>query len=107
MLTIDTPPTPLSVDDQGVVLVSGTRVSLDTIVAAFDRGSTPEEICQQYPTLDLAAVYAVIWFYLRRRTEVEVYLAGRRQQSAAVRKVNESQFDPQGIRERLLSRRKP
>ena len=51
--------TPLVTGDDGVIRVVGTRVTLDTIVAAFDAGATPEEIIQQYPSVDLATAYAV------------------------------------------------
>jgi hypothetical protein len=38
---------PIHTDGDGVVRVAGTRVTLDTIVAAFDAGATAEEIAQQ------------------------------------------------------------
>ena len=38
---------PIHTDADGVVRVAGTRVTLDTIVAAFDAGATAEEIAQQ------------------------------------------------------------
>lgn len=50
--------------------VGGTRVTLDTLVAAFEQGATTEEIAQQYPSPGLADVYSVIGYYLRRRDEV-------------------------------------
>ncbi len=58
--TINTEPVPLLTDKDGVVRVGGTRVTLDTVVAAFKEGATAEEIVQQYPSLELADVYAVI-----------------------------------------------
>jgi hypothetical protein len=48
-------------------------------------------------------VYCVIGYYLRRRPEVEAYLAQRQQRAQQVRKENESRFNPIGIRERLLA----
>jgi uncharacterized protein (DUF433 family) len=66
-LVIDSEPVPLAVDVEGVARVGGTRVTLDTLVAAFEQGATAEEIAQQYPSLGLADVYAVIGYYLRRR----------------------------------------
>jgi len=87
---IATEPIPLEIDADGVVRVGGTRVTLDTIVAAFDEGATAEEIVQQYPSLLLADVYAVIGYYLRRRPEVEAYLRQRQQQASEVRSQNES-----------------
>ena len=40
----DLGPAPITKDKDGVLRVAGTRVTLDSIVAAFDLGSTPEEI---------------------------------------------------------------
>jgi uncharacterized protein (DUF433 family) len=96
---------PLEADADGVVHVSQTRVTLDTIVQAFSDGATAEEIAQQYPTVPLADVYSVIGYYLRRHVEVEAYLRERRQQAAETRQRNEARYDPAGIRERLLGRR--
>lgn len=104
-LTISTEPTPLETDADGVVRVGGTRVSLDSVIYAFNEGSTPEEIVQQYTTLDLADVYAVISYYLQHRGEVNEYLAARRAQRDEIRREVESRFDPHGIRDRLLARR--
>ena len=96
---------PLHVDADDVIRVSGTRVTLDTLVAAFAEGATAEEITQQYPALKLADVYSVIGYYLRHPVEVQSYLRQRQQRAASVRQQNEARFDPTGIRERLLSRR--
>ena len=96
---------PLVANADGVIHVGQTRVSLDTVIAAFSTGATPEEIVQQYPSLDLADVYQVIAYYLRRRSEVEAYLRQRQATADAVRKQNEACFDPQGVRDRLLARR--
>jgi len=52
----------------------------------------------------LADVYSVIAYYLRRREDVEAYLRARQKQAAAVRTQNESKFDPQGVRVRLMTR---
>ena len=105
-LAITTEKIPLKKDTDGVVRVGGTRVTLDTIVAAFNEGATAEEITYQYPSLNLADVYAVISYYLRRRSEVEKYLCQRQQQASYIRKQNEARFDPHGLRDRLLARQK-
>ena len=104
-LVIATEPIPLQLSLDGVVRVSGTRVTLDTVVAAFNQGATAEEIAYQYPSLQLADVYAVISFYLRNQQGVEAYLQERQQRASELRKSNEAKFDPQGVRDRLLSRR--
>jgi uncharacterized protein (DUF433 family) len=103
MITHET--VPLQATEEGVIRVAGTRVTLDTVVAAFEQGATAEEIVQQYPSLHLADTYAVISYYLRHRPEVETYLAERDQVSRRVRRGNEGQFDPAGLRARLLARR--
>ena len=59
----------------------------------------------QYPALNLADVYAVIAYYLRRRAEVESYLQHRQKEPDNIRKQNESRFDPNGVRDRLLAQR--
>ena len=104
-LDIAAKPIPLEADSDGVVRVSGTRVTLDTVVAAFEEGATAEEIVFQYPSLDLAHVYAVIAYYLQQRPQVEAYLERRRAQARETQRQNEARFDPGGIRERLLARR--
>jgi uncharacterized protein (DUF433 family) len=104
-LTIDAEPMPLQTDADGVVRVGGTRVTLDTIVIAFQQGATAEEIAQQYPTVALSDIYAVIGYYLRHRREVEAYLEEGNQQAEALRRELEANYDRQGIRERLLARR--
>ena len=96
---------PLRRDAGGAWRVAATRVPLDTVVAALDAGATPEEICQRYPTLDLADVYAVLGYYLRHRPEVEAYLRQREQEAAEVRREVEARHDPHGLRDRLLARR--
>jgi uncharacterized protein (DUF433 family) len=97
---------PIHTDADGVVRVAGTRVTLDTIVAAFDAGATAEEIAQQYSSISLADVYSVITYYLRHKNEVSAYLHGRQEQAASVREEVERRFPPSGIRERLIARRR-
>jgi Uncharacterized conserved protein len=104
-LSITTTPLPLVKDDRGMVRVGGTRVTLETVVTAFKNGSTCEEIVYQYPSLKLADVYAVISYYLNNQAEVEAYLEERQKKAEMIRKKIESNFDSQGIRERLLKRR--
>ncbi len=76
----------------------------DTVVLAFNEGATAEEIVYQYPTLNLADVYAVLSYYLRQRDEVEAYLQQRQQVAAEIQQQNETRYDPHGIRARLLAR---
>ncbi len=97
---------PLKMNKDGVILVSKTRVTLDTLIAAFTEGATAEEISYQYPSVPLADIYSVIGYYLRQKKQVDTYLKRREKQAQEVRKINEERFSSSGIRERLLARRK-
>jgi uncharacterized protein (DUF433 family) len=104
-LTITIEPTPLIVNTDDVVLVQGTRVPLDTVVLEFKQGATAEEIVEQYSSLDLADVYAVISYYLRHQSDVETYLQQRQQDAEEVRAENERRYASKGLRDRLLAQR--
>lgn len=54
--------------------VEGTRISLDSIVYAFQKGLSPESIVQSFPLLTLEQVYGAITFYLANRAEIDAYL---------------------------------
>ena len=103
--TVTTEQIPLVTGTDGVIRVSGTRVTLDTVVAAFSEGATAEEIAQQYPSVSLAGVYQVIGYYLRHSAELEPYLVERSRTIDLIRRSNESKWPPAGIRDRLLARR--
>lgn len=97
---------PLARDVDGVLRVGTSRVTLDTVVAAFRDGMTPEGIVEQYPSLRLAEVYSVIGYVLKHADEVDAYLRDRRKLAEAVRRDNEAHCDPNGVRDRLLPRRR-
>jgi len=92
---------PIEVTDLGVWRVEGSRVTVDAILHEFWRGSTPEQIQDDYPTVSLASIYAVISYGLRHPREVETYLARQRAISAEV--VDEDGKDPRAtaLRARL------
>jgi len=53
--------------NDGVYVVAGTRVSLDSIVYAFVSGQSAEAIAQALPVLNLEQVYGAITYYLDDR----------------------------------------
>ncbi|MBW4670833.1 MAG: DUF433 domain-containing protein [Cyanomargarita calcarea GSE-NOS-MK-12-04C] len=55
--------------------VEGTRISLDSVVYAFQKGLSPESIVQSFPLLTLEQVYGAIAFYLANHAEIDAYLA--------------------------------
>jgi uncharacterized protein (DUF433 family) len=105
-LQITAEPLPLQEDANGVVRVGGTRVPIDTVIAAYNMGSSVEEIVWQFPVLQLADVHAVIGYYLRNQTIVDAYLKQRALAADRVRQEIETRQGSQnGLRERLLARR--
>lgn len=104
-LPVHVDPAPLSVDSDEVLRVAGTRITLDTIVASFNEGATPEQIAHSFPTVSLTDVYAVLAYYLRHRDELDAHLRQGASRADDIRQQMETRFDPQGIRDRLLARR--
>jgi uncharacterized protein (DUF433 family) len=98
-------PPPLLEDEHGVIRVGGTRVSLESVVIAFDRGASAEEIVESFSTLGLATVYSTLAFVLNNRSTVDEYLLRRKAQVDELRAEAEKRFPAQGLRARLLSRR--
>jgi uncharacterized protein (DUF433 family) len=69
----------------GAYFVTGTRVSLDSIVHGFLAGQSAESVAQAFPVLTLEQVYGAIAFYLAHRDDVADYLDARRQDFDAKR----------------------
>ena len=61
---------------EGVLRITGTRVTLDSVVQAFQEGATPEEMCQDFPGLALVQVYSVLAFYLSQQNAFEIMGSG-------------------------------
>ena len=97
-------PIPLQRHEDGTIRVANTRVSLDTVVGAFRAGATAEEIAQDYSSLKLSDIYAVIAYYLRHEAEVESYLRERTALAAEVRRQNQARWPTHDLRRRLLAR---
>ena len=88
-----------------VIRVGGTRVTLDTIVNAFNKGMSAEEIGMAYSAVSLADVYDTIAYYLRHHQEVNDYISRREARAAKVRQEVEARHpDIVGIRDRLQAR---
>jgi uncharacterized protein (DUF433 family) len=90
-------------DEHGVYRVGQTRVSLESVVYAFQAGHGPETIRQQYPALSLEEVYGAIAFYLANRQEVDRYLEQQRQRWEELRR--QAEQAPSPVVERLRSAR--
>lgn len=102
MSVISTSEIKLTKTNAGVLRIGNTRVSLDSVIIAFNLGATPEQIVQDYDTLTLPEVYATVSYYLHNREEVDSYLAERKERRQKLR----AKYNQDGIRERLLARRR-
>ena len=96
---------PIEVNGDGVWMMQGTRVPLDTVAGAFRDGASAEEIVLQYPSLSLPDVYSILGYCLQNQEEVDEYLERREGESAMVRRKIEARFPQDGIRARLLMRK--
>ena len=103
-LTVVLDEIPLARDAHGVYRVGGTRVTLDLVVRAFNRGATAEEIVQKYDSLRLPDVYQVIGYYLRHAGELAEYFENRGRAEERLLS-SHPEWSPKGLRDRLLARR--
>jgi uncharacterized protein (DUF433 family) len=97
---------PLTIDAHGLYRVAGTRVTLDLVVRAFNRGATAEEIVQKFTSLELSDVYQVIGYYLKHSAELAGYFEQREREERELLAAH-PEWSPKGLRERLLARRQP
>jgi uncharacterized protein (DUF433 family) len=65
--------------EHGVMRVAATQIMLDSVLAGFHQGHSPETIQQQYPALSLEEVYGAITYYLANQTEIDDYLQRQKQ----------------------------
>jgi uncharacterized protein (DUF433 family) len=65
---------PFRWDEAGGIRIGQSRVTLDSILAAYHNGSTPEEIAVQYSVISLEDIYTAIAYYLNHRQEIDNYL---------------------------------
>jgi uncharacterized protein (DUF433 family) len=95
LLNVSTPdPLPLRADESGTIRVGGTRVTLESVIADYERGRTPEEIVSDFDVLKLADVHRVIAYYLDHRADVSKYLQHQRDTFAKLRAEMEAKYPP-------------
>lgn len=68
--------------------VAGTRVSLDSVVYEFQKGSSPESIQESFPALTLEQVYGAIAYYLANKDVIDKYLADDEQEFEKLRQAS-------------------
>ena len=97
---------PLKIWDDGMFRVGDTRILLDLVVSAHNRGETPEHIVEMYDVLELADTYAVIGFYLRHKVVLDSYFQRREAEAQILREKIEREQGYNPARERVLSSRR-
>ena len=97
---------PLQKHADGAWRISNTRVPVDTVIKAYLNGENAEEIAENFDTIRLADIYAILSYYLERPSEMGVYLQRRDEEAAQIRQRIEKEFPPDGLRQRLLARRR-
>ncbi len=98
---------PFRWDEVGGIRISQSRVTLNSLLASYHSGSTPEEIAIQYPVLSLEQIYAAIAYYLNHRQEIDHYLEERRQQAQQQRDQFVQQYNLANLRQRLRDHDQP
>lgn len=96
---------PLVQEDDGTVHVIGSRVTLDTLVGAFQKGASAEQIQDSFPSMSLRDIYGAIAYYLEHEDEVRGYLEERRRLGGTLRESIEARQDTKGFHERVSARR--
>jgi uncharacterized protein (DUF433 family) len=57
--------------------VSGTGISLDSVVHSFRSGNSPDTIQSEFPALKLSQICGAIAFYLNHRAVIDRYLTDK------------------------------
>ena len=81
-------------------------MTLESLISAFQEGAGAEQIAERYPMVPLGDVFQILGYYLHHTSEGDEYLANRRQASEVARADSERRWDPEGVRARLLARKR-
>ena len=96
---------PLRLDAHGTIRIGRSRVTLDIVVAAYQRGASPDIIARQFPAVTLAEVYATIAYYLQHQPVLDACLRVREEAAAPLVAELAARTNPVGTRARLRARR--
>jgi uncharacterized protein (DUF433 family) len=99
-------PVPLREEPTGVLRVGKSRVLLELVIRAYQRGNSPQEIVRMYDTLALGDVFAVIAYYLANPAEIDEYLSKCDQDAETVRRRIEASQPHGPTKDELLARAK-
>lgn len=103
-LQFQTTTPPLRWDEAGGIRIGQSRVTLDSLLASYHNGFTPEEIAVQYSVLTLADIYGTIAYYLTHRQQIDTYLEQRQRAAQQHRQQLTQEHNLKDLRQRLLVR---
>lgn len=95
---------PMKMDEHGVIRVSGTRVTLDSLIAYYHQGESPEALHESFDVVPLADIYLVIAYYLAHHEDVDAYLKHNEEEGERIRREWEAKYPPKITRAELLAR---
>src|SRR5438034_11732105 len=96
---------PLREEPPGVLRVGNSRVLLELVIRAYQRGASPQDIVRMYESLELGDVFAVIAYYLAHPAEIGDYLRKCEEEAETVRtQIESSQPSQPNLKQELLTR---
>lgn len=104
-LTFGNEKIPLERDDNGTIRIGNTRVTLESVAYAFEEGESAESIQEAFPSLSLSDVYLVLGYCLRHPQQLATYLAEQAKFNEIARQQDQSRFQSEGLKARLVRRR--
>ncbi len=70
---------------EGGYYVTGSGVSLGSVIYAFLRGESPEDIVESFPAISLEPVFGAVTFYLANREMIDQHLQEEKAEFARLR----------------------
>lgn len=107
MITLEaTQKVPLTLWDDGSIRVKSTRLLVDMVIDAHNRGQCPEEIFDSFPSklYTVADIYSIIAYYLTNKKKIDRYMAKREKEAESLWKVIEADPRSQEQRRQLQKR---
>ncbi len=88
-----------------VIRIKGTRIPIDTVIAAYHRGDTPNEIDSAFPTIGLSNVYGILSYYLDNQTMLDAYMERGEKVAAQMRAKWQTLYPSDDLWSKLKARR--
>jgi uncharacterized protein (DUF433 family) len=97
---------PLICEEDGTIRIRGSRVTLDSILHAFQQGATAEQIQDSFPSVTLGDIYGAIAYYLEHRARVDAYLTMQKRAAQETQQRQDERLEVIAFRERIRARRR-